>query len=60
MRKAAELGFAGIYASEEAGGAELGRLEASIIFEALSYGCVSTAAYLTIHNMVNGMIDEYI
>lgn len=59
MKQAAELGFAGIYSSEEAGGVELGRLEASLIFEALAYGCVSTSAYLTIHNMVNRMIDEY-
>lgn len=58
MRQAAELGFASIYACEEAGGSELGRLEASLIFEALAYGCPSTSAYLTIHNMVNWMIGE--
>ncbi|EDO26443.1 predicted protein, partial [Nematostella vectensis] len=33
--------------------------DASVIFEALSTGCVSTAAYLTIHNMVTWMIDSF-
>ncbi|MBE7217450.1 MAG: acyl-CoA dehydrogenase family protein, partial [Caulobacteraceae bacterium] len=32
MRKAAELGFAGIYVGEEHGGSGLGRLDAAIIF----------------------------
>ena len=59
FKEAAEAGFAGIYTSEEGGGAGLGRLEASLIFEALSYGCVSTSAYLSIHNMVNWMIDSF-
>merc|ERR1719394_2266197 len=52
LRKAAELGFGAVYTSEDYGGTGLSRLDASIIFEALSTGCVSTAAYLTIHNMV--------
>ncbi|XP_023324562.1 isobutyryl-CoA dehydrogenase, mitochondrial [Eurytemora carolleeae] len=59
LRKAAELGFGAVYTSEEYGGTGLSRLDASIIFEALSQGCVSTSAYLTIHNMVTWMIDRY-
>jgi len=58
-RKAADLGFGGIYVSEENGGCGLGRLESSIIFEALSSGCVGSSAYLSIHNMVAWMIDKY-
>lgn len=53
------LGFAGIYVGAERGGSGLGRLEASLIFESLSQGCVSTAAYISIHNMVTWMIDKY-
>ena len=49
LRHVAKLGFAGIYCSEEYGGTGLSRLDASIIFEALAQGCVSTTAYLTIH-----------
>ena len=30
------------------------RLDAAIIFEALSWGCIPTAAYLSIHNMASG------
>ncbi|XP_035227843.1 isobutyryl-CoA dehydrogenase, mitochondrial-like [Stegodyphus dumicola] len=59
LRKAAALGFGAIYISEDHGGAGLTRLDASIIFEALSRGCVSTTAYLTIHNMALWMIDHY-
>ena len=58
LRLAAELGLAGIYTSENAGGAGLGRLDAAIIFEELSAACPSTAAYLSIHNMVAWMIDN--
>lgn len=56
-KKAAELGFAGIYVSEENGGCGLGRLESSLIFEGLSTGCVGSAAYISIHNMCSWMVD---
>lgn len=59
LRKAAALGFAGIYVRPEHGGSGLGRLEASLIFEELSAACVSTAAYISIHNMVAWMIDAF-
>jgi alkylation response protein AidB-like acyl-CoA dehydrogenase len=59
LRQAAQLGFAGIYVNEDVGGSGLSRLDASIIFEALSYGDVPTAAYLTIHNMAAWMIDRF-
>ena len=59
MRKAAELGFAAIYIKGDVGGSELSRLDAAIIFEELSWGCTSTAAYLSIHNMASWMIDRF-
>jgi alkylation response protein AidB-like acyl-CoA dehydrogenase len=59
LREAAGLGFAGLYIQDDVGGSGLSRLDASIIFEALSYGDVSTAAYLTIHNMASWMIDRF-
>lgn len=59
LRQAAELGFAGIYVGEEFGGSGLSRLEAALIFEQLSRGCVATAAFLSIHNMASWMIDTY-
>ena len=59
IREAAELGFGAIYVSEESGGIGLGRLEAALIFEALSYGCPSTSAFISIHNMVCWMIDRF-
>ena len=58
-KKSAELGFAGINVSEEYGGCGLGRLESSLIFEALSTGCVGSSAYISIHNMCGWMIDKY-
>lgn len=59
MRKAAELGFAGLYVRDDVGGSNLSRLDASLIFEALSAGCTSTAAFMSIHNMSSWMIDTY-
>ncbi|KAL0973251.1 hypothetical protein UPYG_G00201020 [Umbra pygmaea] len=59
MRKAAQLGFGGIYVQPDVGGSGLSRLDTSVIFEALSTGCVSTTAYISIHNMCNWMIDTF-
>ncbi|WP_422028381.1 isobutyryl-CoA dehydrogenase [Pyruvatibacter mobilis] len=59
MRRAAELGFAGIYVRDDVGGSGLSRLDAALIFEALSMGCTSTAAYISIHNMASWMIDTF-
>jgi alkylation response protein AidB-like acyl-CoA dehydrogenase len=59
LRKAAELGFAGLYVADDVGGSALSRLDASIVFEQLSYGDVSTAAFLSIHNMAAWMIDRF-
>ena len=54
-----ELGFGGLYVSEEAGGSGLGRLDATLVFEALSMACPSVAAFLSIHNMCARMIDAF-
>ena len=59
LRHAAELGFAGVYVSEDVGGSGLGRLDAAIIFEELAAACPSTAAYISIHNMSAWMIDRF-
>ncbi|GIK96503.1 MAG: acyl-CoA dehydrogenase [Alphaproteobacteria bacterium] len=59
LRQAAALGFASIYVREDMGGAALGRVEAALIFEELAAGCTSTAAFLSIHNMVSWMVDRF-
>ena len=59
MRQAAALGFGGLYVAEDVGGSALGRLDASIVFEQLSYGDVATAAFISIHNMASWMIDRF-
>lgn len=59
IKQAAELGFAGIYVKEDIGGSGLTRTDAAMIFEQLSYGDVSTAAFISIHNMASWMIDTY-
>jgi len=59
IKAAAELGFGGIYVSEESGGIGLGRLEAALIMEAMAYGCPTTSAFISIHNMAAWMIDTY-
>jgi len=59
LRRAAALGFAGIYVKDQFGGSGLSRLDATLIFEELATACVSTAAYLSIHNMAAWMIDRF-
>ena len=59
LKELASLGFAGIYVGEEHGGSGLTRLDAALIFEELSRGCVATAAFLSIHNMCSWMIDSF-
>ena len=59
LREAAQLGMAGIVTREDIGGAQLTRLAMAIIFEQLGSGCVSTSAYLSIHNMVSSLVDRY-
>ncbi|WP_241499410.1 acyl-CoA dehydrogenase family protein [Chromobacterium sphagni] len=59
IRKSGDMGFLGLYTAEAYGGLGLPRLDSAIIFEELAAGCTSTAAYLTIHNMVSWMISSF-
>ncbi|GAA4391618.1 acyl-CoA dehydrogenase family protein [Nocardia zapadnayensis] len=59
IKRTAELGMGGIYVREENGGSGLGRMDAALIFEALSTACPSVASYISIHNMVAWMLDKY-
>jgi alkylation response protein AidB-like acyl-CoA dehydrogenase len=59
MREAAALGMGGVYIGEDVGGSGLTRLDAALIFEALSTGCPTVSAYISIHNMAAWMIDRY-
>lgn len=59
MRQAAALGMGGVYIAEDVGGSGLTRLDAALIFEALSTACPTVAAYISIHNMCAWMIDRY-
>ena len=59
LREGAKLGFGGLYTPTEKGGTGLTRLDTSIVMEALSQGCVSTTALLSIHNMVCAMVAHF-
>ncbi|WP_110650794.1 acyl-CoA dehydrogenase family protein [Salinicola peritrichatus] len=59
LRQAGEMGFCGLYIPEAQGGLGLSRLDATLIIEELAKGCTSTTAFLTIHNMVNGILAGY-
>lgn len=59
LKESAEMGFAGIYTRDDVGGSGMSRVDAALIFEQLSRGCVSTAAFISIHNMVSWMIDSW-
>jgi alkylation response protein AidB-like acyl-CoA dehydrogenase len=55
----AGLGLGGLNAAEALGGAALGRLEGTLVFEALAMACPSVAAFLSIHNMCVAMVDRF-
>lgn len=57
--KLAELGFGGLYVSDEYGGSGLSRLDATLVFEALAMSCPAVGSFLSIHNMCGGMIDKF-
>ncbi|MBV9575675.1 MAG: acyl-CoA dehydrogenase family protein [Gammaproteobacteria bacterium] len=59
FKKAAALGLAALYVRQDVGGTALSRLDSAIIFEELAAACPTTAAYLSIHNMVCWLIDTY-
>ncbi len=59
LKEAATLGLAGMVASEDIGGVHLKRLDAALIYEQLATGCISSSAYLSIHNMVVSVIDKH-
>ena len=59
IREAGEMGFCGMYTPEDFGGMGLSRLDTSVIVEELAAACPSTAAYITIHNMVSWMVASF-
>lgn len=59
IKQCAQLGMSAIYVGEEYGGSALSRLDGTLIFEGLASGCPSTAAFLSIHNMVTWMVDSF-
>lgn len=59
LREAGAMGLGGIYVREDVGGSDLSRLDAIAIFEELAKGDTTLAAYISIHNMVVWMIDEF-
>src|SRR5271166_5836098 len=59
LREAAALGMATIYVRQEHGGSGMTRLDAALIFEALSTGCPCVASFLSIHNMVAWVVDRF-
>jgi alkylation response protein AidB-like acyl-CoA dehydrogenase len=59
IRRAAALGFCGLYAPESIGGLALSRLDSTFVFEALAGADPSTTAFLTIHNMVTWMLGTW-
>ena len=59
IRETAPLGMAAIYVPAEKGGSGLSRLDGTLIFEALAYGCPAISSYISIHNMVAWMVGRY-
>ena len=56
---AGEQGFCGMYASVQAGGLGLPRLDTAMVFEELAAVDPSTTAYISIHNMATWMLSTW-
>lgn len=59
IRETGPLGMGGIYVRDDVGGSGLGRLDAVLIFEALSAACPGFSSFISIHNMASWMIDNF-
>lgn len=59
LRASAKMGMGGIYVREDVGGSGLTRVDAVRIFEQIAMGCPAIAGYISIHNMVGWMVDQY-
>lgn len=59
FQEAAALGLAALFAQADIGGSALSRTDGVLIFAELATACPSTSAFLSIHNMVLGLIDKY-
>ncbi len=59
IRETGPLGLGGIYVRDDVGGSALGRLDAVLVFEALSAACPGFSSFISIHNMAAWMIDNF-
>jgi alkylation response protein AidB-like acyl-CoA dehydrogenase len=59
FRPMAEMGLAGLLAPEELGGTQLPRLTGALIYEELGKADMGTAVWLSVHNMVTGIISRF-
>lgn len=59
VKKAAGLGYLGMFVSRDYGGQALSRARSLLIIEALATGCVGTASMICVHNMCAGMLDRF-
>jgi alkylation response protein AidB-like acyl-CoA dehydrogenase len=59
IRETGPLGLGGIYVRDDVGGSALSRLDAVLVFEALSHACPAFSSFISIHNMAASMIDRY-
>lgn len=59
FQEAAQLGLAGLFVKEDIGGSLLSRQDGALIFTELAKACPSTSAFLSIHNMVTALVDDY-
>jgi alkylation response protein AidB-like acyl-CoA dehydrogenase len=55
----AAIGFAGISVRQDLGGSGLTRADGALVFEQLSRGCISTAAFMAMHNNATLLIDMF-
>jgi alkylation response protein AidB-like acyl-CoA dehydrogenase len=59
FRPLADLGLAGLLVPEDLGGTQMPRLTGAVIYEELGSADMSTAVWLSVHNMVTGLVNRF-
>ena len=59
MRPLAEMGLMGTLVPDAYGGAQLSRLAGTLIYEQIAQADMSTAVWLSVHNMIGGLIHRF-
>ena len=59
IKKLGELGYLTLFVPEKYSGSGFGRVETAVVLEEIGRGCMATAGYLAVTNMVAGLLAAF-